>query len=126
MLAMVAVVLCSAMVLTVWSVMGGFLQMLLDSGRVQIGDVILTRPVLGLPLYKELIESLEADPGIEAATGIIETPALLKYPYGITRGSRDTRTRSGGGHWRTRFLRTPRARIGVCASTRPTSVPVSR
>ncbi|MFG0258652.1 MAG: ABC transporter permease [Phycisphaerales bacterium JB043] len=83
MLAMVAVVLCSAMVLTVWSVMGGFLQMLLDSGRVQIGDVILTRPVIGIPLYEELISALEADPDIEAATGIIETPALLKYPYGI-------------------------------------------
>ena len=36
-----AVMLCTAMVIIVWSVMGGFLSMLLSSGKAMIGDVSL-------------------------------------------------------------------------------------
>ena len=83
-LAVLAVVLCTAMVLVVWSVMGGFLNMLLDTGRLLVGDVEITRPVTGMPYYEDLIERLEADPEIFAATATVEGPALLGLPDGRT------------------------------------------
>jgi len=82
MLAMLAVMLCTAMVLVVWSVMGGFLSMLLGTGRTLLGDATITWPVVGIPHYEELIERLEADDRISAATGTIDAPGLLKLPDG--------------------------------------------
>ncbi|MEO1129481.1 MAG: FtsX-like permease family protein [Planctomycetota bacterium] len=76
-LAALAVMLCTAMVLIVWSVMGGFLQTLLDSGRSLIGDVSIEWKVVGLPHYEELVEELEARDEIEAATPTIESLGLL-------------------------------------------------
>lgn len=76
-LAVIAVMLCTAMVLTVWSVMSGFLGMLLASGRTMSGDVTIARPVRGLAHYEALVEALEADPGIEAASATVETIALV-------------------------------------------------
>lgn len=81
-LAVLAVLLCTAMVLIVWSVMSGFLGMLLASGRMLIGDVIISWPVQGIPYYAELIDRLEDDPMVDAATGTIEAPGLLKLPDG--------------------------------------------
>jgi len=81
-LAVLAVLLCTAMVLIVWSVMNGFLGMLLASGRMLIGDVIASRPVLGIPYYSEFIDRLEADDMVDAATGTIEAPGLMKLPDG--------------------------------------------
>ncbi|MCB9847568.1 MAG: ABC transporter permease [Phycisphaeraceae bacterium] len=83
-LAALAVVLCTAMVLVVWSVMGGFLGMLLDTGRLLVGDVEITRPVTGMPYYEELIERLEADPEIKAATATVEGLALMGLEDGRT------------------------------------------
>lgn len=83
-LAAVAVMLCTAMVLITWSVMGGFLNMLLASGRTLMGDALITWPVMGLPHYEELIADLEADPLIAAASPVLETPALLAVPTGDT------------------------------------------
>ncbi|MFG0275033.1 MAG: ABC transporter permease [Phycisphaerales bacterium] len=81
-LAVLAVLLCTAMVLIVWSVMSGFLAMLLASGRMLIGDVIISWPVRGIPYYAELIDRLEDDPLVAAATGTVEGPGLLKLPDG--------------------------------------------
>jgi len=81
-LAMLAVMLCTAMVLVVWSVMGGFLAMLLGTGRTLLGDATIIRPVNGIPHYQELILRLEDEPAIDAATGIIDAPGLLKLPDG--------------------------------------------
>ena len=81
-LAVLAVLLCTAMVLIVWSVMSGFLTMLLASGRMLIGDVIISWPVRGIPYYAELIDRLEDDPLVAAATGTVEAPGLLKLPDG--------------------------------------------
>jgi len=83
-LAVLAVLLCTAMVLVVWSVMGGFLNMLLDTGRLLVGDVEITRQVTGFPHYEDLIARLEADPEIAAATPTVEGPALLGLPDGRT------------------------------------------
>ncbi len=76
-LAAIAVALCTAMVLIVWSVMGGFLAMLLAQGSSIIGDVAIAYPVIGFPHYDELIEELVQRPEIEAATPTIESLGLL-------------------------------------------------
>ncbi|MFB3431471.1 MAG: ABC transporter permease [Phycisphaerales bacterium] len=85
-LAVVAVALCAAMVLIVWSVMGGFLNNFLASGRQMIGDVTIASPNQGIPHYEQLMEMLEEHPDIEATTPTIETLGLISLPGG---GSRD-------------------------------------
>ncbi len=84
-LSVLAVMLCTAMVLVVWSVMGGFLNLLLASGKSMIGDVSIAWPVVGISHYEELIDRLEADPSIDAATPMIETPGMLSLPGGDVR-----------------------------------------
>ncbi|MBL8763413.1 MAG: ABC transporter permease [Phycisphaerae bacterium] len=81
-LAASAVMLCTAMVLVVWSVMGGFLSMLLVSGRALIGDVTITWPTSGFSYYDDLATRLEADPMVEAASPTIETFGLISLPDG--------------------------------------------
>lgn len=83
-LAVAAVMLCTAMVLIVWSVMAGFLNTLLDSGRTLMGDVIITRPVEGIPRYDRLQAMLDEDALIEATTPIVETFGLVSLPDGST------------------------------------------
>lgn len=79
-LAMAAVTLSVATVLVTWSVMGGFLNTLLSSGRTLIGDVSIHWPNVGFPHYEDLIERLEADPQIAAATGVVETFGIVALP----------------------------------------------
>lgn len=79
-LAALAVTLCTAMVLIVWSVMGGFLVMLMESGRTLIGDVSISSPGNGFAYYDDLIKRLEADPAVDAATPMIEGYGLLQLP----------------------------------------------
>jgi lipoprotein-releasing system permease protein len=81
-LAAAAVLLCTTMVLVTWSVMGGFLNMLVSSGRTMSGDVIVTWPNVGFAHYDDLVRRLEADPMIAAAAPAIETFALLGLPNG--------------------------------------------
>ncbi len=81
-LAAVAVALCTAMVIVVWSVMGGFLSMLLSSGRALMGDVLISWPVVGMAHYEALQRDLESDPLVEATTHVIETPGLVATPDG--------------------------------------------
>jgi lipoprotein-releasing system permease protein len=81
-LAAAAVMLCVATELIVWSVMGGFLHMLQNSGRVLIGDVAISWPNAGFAHYDDLIRRLEADPLVEAATPTIETAGFLSLPLG--------------------------------------------
>ncbi len=80
-LAALAVMLCAAMVLIVWSVMGGFLVKLLESGRATSGDVKITFPNQGFAHYDELVKMLEADTAfVAAAAPIIETAGLVSLP----------------------------------------------
>lgn len=83
-LASVAVLLCVAMVLVTWSVMGGFLKTLMNSGRILVGDVAIAWPNTGFPHYEDLIRRLEADPIVAAATPVIETFGLVGLPDGRT------------------------------------------
>ena len=79
-LAMVAVMLSVATVLITWSVMGGSLRSLLDSGCVLVGDVAITWPATGFAHYDELIEMLEADELLAAGAPVIESFAMVQLP----------------------------------------------
>lgn len=83
-LASLAVLLCTAMVLVTWSVMGGFLKTLLASGRVFVGDVTIAWPNTGFAHYDDLIARLKADPEIAAAAPAIESYGLMGLPDGRT------------------------------------------
>lgn len=82
-----AVMLCSAMVLTTWSIMGGFLVMLLSIGREMEGDVTIAWPNVGFAHYEELIDRLDADPMVAAACPMIETFGIVKLPDGRQPGA---------------------------------------
>jgi lipoprotein-releasing system permease protein len=79
-LAAVAVMLCSAMVLVTWSIMGGFLTMFLDVGRNVEGDVGISWPTVGFAHYDDLIKRLEADPMVAAACPTIEAFGMVSLP----------------------------------------------
>lgn len=82
-LASLAVTLTVTTELVTWSVMGGFLDMLIATGRNVIGDVSISWPQTGFAHYDDLQERLEAHPDIEATTPIIETFGLANLPGGI-------------------------------------------
>ncbi|MEY3141778.1 MAG: Lipoprotein-releasing system transrane protein LolE [Planctomycetota bacterium] len=77
-----AVALCVALVIIVVSVMSGFLDMVRNSGKTLIGDVVVSYPISGIPYYDELIKEIEALPETAAASPIVETLGLLRMPYG--------------------------------------------
>jgi lipoprotein-releasing system permease protein len=79
-LAAAAVMLCAAMVLIVWSVMGGFLAMFLNSGRTLMGDVSIQWPTVGFAHYDELIADLQKRPEVAAAAPVIETFGMVSLP----------------------------------------------
>lgn len=79
-LAILAVALCSCMVIVVWSVMGGFLSHLVNSGRALIGDVMVEWPNQGFPYYEEFITDLEHDDLIAAAAPALQTYSLVILP----------------------------------------------
>lgn len=79
-LAMLAVTLSVATILITWSVMGGFLKTLVNSGRSLIGDVTISWPNVGFAYYDDLILMLEEDEMIAGASPIIETYGMIKLP----------------------------------------------
>ncbi len=81
-LAALAVLLCTSMVLITWSVMGGFLNMLIGTGRTMTGDVTIIWPSSGFAHYEDLIQRLEKDPMVAAAAPMIETPGIIYLPDG--------------------------------------------
>lgn len=81
-LASLAVVLCTAMVLITWSVMGGFLGRLVNSGRTLVGDVVISWPTSGFAHYEDLITRLEKDPLVAAACPMIETYGQINFESG--------------------------------------------
>jgi lipoprotein-releasing system permease protein len=76
--AAVAVTLCTAMVIIVISVMGGFLDLLRNSARQLTGDVTISSgSYTGFPYYEELIAELEKLPQVKAATATIQAYGLI-------------------------------------------------
>ena len=80
-IAVAAVALCVALVIIVVSVMTGFLNMVKNSGRKLMGDVVVSYPVSGIPHYPRLIEMIEALDEADAATPVVDGYGLLKMPY---------------------------------------------
>jgi lipoprotein-releasing system permease protein len=85
-LASVGVMLCTVVVLVTWSVMGGFLNMLINTGRTMTGDVVVRWPGVGFPYYEDLMQRLGRDPAVEAAAPCIEAFGMISLPDGSTRG----------------------------------------
>lgn len=79
-LAALAVMLCTAMVLVTWSIMGGFLTMFLDVGRNVEGDVGISWPTIGFSHYDDLIKRLESDSMVAAACPTIEAFGMVSLP----------------------------------------------
>ncbi len=78
--AIAAVVLCTAMVLIVMSVMGGFLDQLKTKARGLLGDIIVdNRSYAGFPLYDEFIDEISAWPEVEVATPVIYSFGLMHF-----------------------------------------------
>ncbi len=81
-LAAVAVMLCSAMVLITWSIMGGFLVKFLEVGRTMEGDVSISWPTAGFGRYEDLMERLNRDPSVAAAAPSIDSIGMIGLPDG--------------------------------------------
>ena len=77
--AALAVTLCTAMVIIVISVMGGFLDMMRTAARSLTGDVTIRAGWTGFPHYEELIEELVALESVESATPIIRSAGMVKF-----------------------------------------------
>lgn len=76
---LIAVMLCTTMVLVVISVMGGWLRMFRQSFHGLSGDISITsRSLAGFPRYEEMIKAIEALPEVEAAAPVIRTFGLMK------------------------------------------------
>ncbi len=69
------------MVLTVMSVMQGFLDNVKLRARGLLGDVIVdNRAYSGFPLYEEFIEEIRQWPEVVAATPVIYSYGLIRFP----------------------------------------------
>ena len=82
-IAVAAVGLCVALVIIVVSVMTGFLDMVKNSGRALMGDVVISYPLAGIPYYERLLERIEALPEAASATPVVDGFGLLKMPYPV-------------------------------------------
>jgi len=61
--------------------MSGFLNMVQSSGKTLMGDVIITYGISGIPHYGTLIEHLEKDEKVLAASPVVDGWGLLRMPY---------------------------------------------
>jgi len=75
---LLAVSLCTTMVLVVISVMGGWLNMFEHSFQGLTGDIVVESVTLsGFPYYQEMIDKMRQQPGIEAAVPSIYTFGII-------------------------------------------------
>jgi lipoprotein-releasing system permease protein len=76
--ALVAVMLCTAMVLIVVSVMGGWLRNFKGSFHGMTGDVIVSaKSLAGFPEYQQMIDQIRQLPEVAGAVPVIRTGALI-------------------------------------------------
>ncbi|MBI1370940.1 MAG: FtsX-like permease family protein [Planctomycetes bacterium] len=73
-----AVTLCTAMVIIVISVMGGFLDLVRNAGHTVMGDVSLYAGLGGFPQYDQIMAEINKLPEAKASTPIIIAYGLLK------------------------------------------------
>lgn len=75
--AALAVTICTAMVIIVASVMGGFLDLMQTTAKQLTPDVVIKSSLTGFGDYEKLIDQLEALPEVALATPAIEYPATV-------------------------------------------------
>lgn len=85
---LIAVMLCTAMVLVVISVMGGWLRMFRESFKGLNGDVLVeSAGMSGFPYYQQILDRISKLPDAAAATPVLHTFALMKIgslpPMGV-------------------------------------------
>jgi lipoprotein-releasing system permease protein len=84
---LLAVTLCTAMVLVVISVMGGWLRMFRTSFHGLSGDIVVQSDSLaGFPYYQDVIAELEKRPEVAAAAPVIQTFGLINIGNAKTTG----------------------------------------
>ena len=84
MFAALAVALCTAMVIIVISVMGGFQTMMEQATHRLEGDIIIDNDLYGFPAYDRLLEDLRAHGEmVAAAAPVIQTFGLVKAADGL-------------------------------------------
>src|SRR5690349_1947025 len=86
---LIAVTICTAMVLVVISVMGGWLRMARTSFHGTSGDVqVMATGMSGFPFYDEMVKEIETVPEVGAgnATPIIRTFGLIQIQEGGPEG----------------------------------------
>lgn len=89
--AIAAVMLCTAMVLIVMSVMGGFLDQLKLKARGLLGDIIVdNKSYSGFPLYEEFIRDIANWKDDKGPLIVKATPVI--YSYGLLRFQRTAQT----------------------------------
>ena len=74
---LIAVTLCTAMVLVVISVMGGWLRMFEEKFHGLSGDIMITTSLRGFSHYQEMVDQIEKLPEVVAAAPVIESFGLL-------------------------------------------------
>jgi lipoprotein-releasing system permease protein len=85
--ALVAVMLCTAMVLVVISVMGGWLAMFKTSFRGMTSDIVVQgQSEVGFPYYEEMLVRIRALPEVAAAEPVIHTFGLINIGNRIRQG----------------------------------------
>lgn len=78
MFAALAVMLCTAMVIIVISVMGGFLDLLQTSAKQLTGEVsVQARSMTGFAHYEELMERIASLDEVEVATPVVSTFGMI-------------------------------------------------
>jgi lipoprotein-releasing system permease protein len=76
---LIAVMLCTAMVLIVISVMGGWLRMFRETNHALIGDLIVYRGSLdGFSHYEDMMAEISKIPGVKAVTPTIHAVGLAE------------------------------------------------
>jgi lipoprotein-releasing system permease protein len=82
---LIAVMLCTAMVLIVISVMGGWLRMFRQTNHALIGDLIVYRGSLdGFSHYEDMMADIVKIPGVKAVTPTVHTVGLAEIGVGHT------------------------------------------
>lgn len=77
MFAALAVTLCTAMVIIVISVMGGFLDLMRHSAKKLTGEATIDADVLGFTNYEQMLSEIRLLPEVEAATAVIRSFGLV-------------------------------------------------
>ena len=77
MFAMLAVTLCTAMVIIIISVMGGFLSLMTESAHSLDGDITISGGLRGFPYYQKLMDRLLDTPEVEAVAAVINNYGLI-------------------------------------------------